>query len=240
MQFTEKVYNDNIKMIAKIANEYVSQNEDIRARIGIEELMSEGVLALANACNKFQEGKISERTGKPINFSTYAYTCIRNQMAQFIRENIRPVKISQNTNKKIIKVVNDAKAGMSTKEIAEKEGLKVAEVVRMMGLNEYAYSLNYVVDSDEGKEMLFEETVCNPEKEIDYAEILQLIFNDMPYSKTEKEIYCQMKGILGFDKINKTDLAARYGFDRKAFEDKYREAAKKIEDNIRKNYYLYS
>ena len=240
MQFTEKVYNDNIKMIAKIANEYVSQNEDIRARIGIDELMSEGVLALANACNKFQEGKISERTGKPICFSTYAYTCIKNQMAQFIRENIRSVKISQNTNKKIIKVINDAKAGMNTQEIAEKEGINVAEVIRMMGLNEYAYSLNYVVDGDEGKEMLFEETVSNPEKDVDYAEILQLMFNDMPYSKTEKDIYCQMKGILGFDKVSKNDLAAKYGFDRKDLETQYREAARKIEDNIRKNYYLYS
>ena len=62
----------------------------------------------------------------------------------------------------------------------------------------------------------------------------------MPYSKTEKDIYCQMKGILGFDKISKTDLAARYGFDRKEFEDKYREAARKIENNIRNNYHMYS
>ena len=240
MQFTEKVYNDNIKMIAKIANEYVSQNQDIKARIGIEELMSEGVLALANACNKFQEGKISERTGKPINFSTYAYTCIRNQMAQFIRENIRPVKISQSTNKKIIKVVNDAKTGMGIQEIAEKEGLKTAEVIRMLGLNEYAYSLNYVVDSDEGKEMLFEETISNPEKEVDYAETLQLMFNDMPYSKTEKELYCQMKGVLGFDKTSKVDLAAKYGMDKIQMDELCKEAARKIENNIRRNYHLYS
>ena len=240
MQFTEKVYNDNIKMIAKLANEYVAQNEDIRTRIGVDELMSEGTLALANACSKFQEGKISERTGKPINFSTYAYTCIKNQMAQFIRENIRPVKISQSTNKKIIKVINDAKAGLTTKEIADKEGISIAEVIQLMGLNEYAYSLNYVVDSDEGKEMLFEETVSEPEKETDYAEILQLIFNDMPYSKTEKDMYCQMKGILGFDKVSKAELATRYGLDRKRMDEQYREAAKKIEDNIRLSYHLYA
>ena len=240
MQFTEKVYDDNIKMIAKLANEYVAQNEDIRCRIGVDELISEGTLALANACNKFQEGKISERTGKPINFSTYAYTCIKNQMAQFIRENIRPVKISQSTNKKIIKVINDAKAGLSTSEIAEKEGISVAEVVQLMGLNEYAYSLNYVVDSDEGKEMLFEETISSPEKDMDYREILQLIFNDMPYSKKEKDIYCQMKGILGFDKVSKTDLAERYGIDKKTMDEQYKEAARKIENSIRKNYHLYA
>ena len=240
MQFTEKVYNDNIKMIAKLANEYVAQNEDIRTRIGVDELMAEGTLALANACSKFQEGKISERTGKPINFSTYAYTCIKNQMAQFIRENIRPVKISQSNNKKIIKVINDAKAGLTTKEIADKEGISIAEVIQLMGLNEYAYSLNYVVDSDEGKEMLFEETVSEPEQETDYAEILQLIFNDMPYSKAEKDTYCQMKGILGFDKVSKADLAARYGIDKRKMDEQYREAARKIENNIRLNYYLYA
>ena len=240
MQFTEKVYNDNIKMIAKLANEYVAQNEDIRTRIGVDELMSEGTLALANACSKFQEGKISERTGKPINFSTYAYTCIKNQMAQFIRENIRPVKISQSTNKKIIKVINDAKAGLTTKEIADKEGISIAEVIQLMGLNEYAYSLNYVVDSDEGKEMLFEETVSEPEQETDYAEILQLIFNDMPYSKAEKDTYCHMKGILGFDKVSKAALAARYGIDKREMDEQYREAARKIENNIRLNYHLYA
>ena len=240
MQFTEQIYNDNIKMMAKLANDYVSQNEDIRTRIGMEELMSEGTLALANACSKFQEGKISERTGKPINFSTYAYTCIKNQMAQFIRENIRPVKISQNTNKRIIKVVNDAKAGMSTNEIAEKEGIKPAEVIRLLGLNDYAYSLNYIVDSGEGKEMLFEETISEPEKEPDYAEILQLMFNDMPFSKTEKEIYCKMNGILGFERISKADLAERYCSDRKEFDQKCREAVRKIEENIRQNYQFYS
>ena len=240
MQFTEKVYNDNIKMIAKLANEYVAQNEDIRTRIGVDELMSEGTLALANAWSKFQEGKISETTGKPINFSTYACTCIKNQMAQFIRENIRPVKISQSTNKKIIKVINDAKAGLTTKEIADKEGISIAEVIQLMGLNEYAYSLNYVVDSDEGKEMLFEETVSEPEKETNYAEILQLIFNDMPYSKTEKDMYCQMKGILGFNKVSKAELAARYGIDKRKMDEQYREAARKIENNIRLNYHLYA
>ena len=109
-----------------------------------------------------------------------------------------------------------------------------------MGLNEYAYSLNYVVDSDEGKEMLFEETISSPEKDMDYREILQLIFNDMPYSKKEKDIYCQMKGILGFDKVSKTDLAERYGIDKKTMDEQYKEAARKIENSIRKNYHLYA
>ena len=75
---------------------------------------------------------------------------------------------------------------------------------------------------------------------MDYREILQLIFNEMPYSKKEKDIYCQMKGILGFYKVSKTDLAERYGIDKKRMDEQYKEAARKIENSIRTNYHLYA
>lgn len=76
----EIVLNDNRKLIYKIIYNHNLENGDFM--VDTESLYQEGCIALYKACKTYE-------IGKGMNFTSYAYMCIRSAINTYIRDNFK-------------------------------------------------------------------------------------------------------------------------------------------------------
>jgi RNA polymerase sporulation-specific sigma factor len=75
----DKLINDNIKLAYKIAYKYYTRLNNM---VELEDLQSLSFIGLTKAAQSFD-------TNKNFAFSTYAYTVIKNEILQYIKQNIK-------------------------------------------------------------------------------------------------------------------------------------------------------
>lgn len=80
----DELISKNIKLAYKLANKYYKMYNN---RFEYEEIRSVSFLGLVKAANSFDESK-------GLAFSTFAFTCIKNEIIYYIRSNLKHNNIS--------------------------------------------------------------------------------------------------------------------------------------------------
>jgi len=73
----------NIRLVLNLAEKLNVNHDQPEVK---KDLVSEGIIGLIKAVNTFNPDMVSKKTGKLIQFSTYSYNCIRNEMLKYLIE----------------------------------------------------------------------------------------------------------------------------------------------------------
>lgn len=242
IEFTKELYDKYDKMIWQIARKHLAQaqarnQKDVFWRITAEDLHSEGIYAMANACKAFDPNK-------GIMFSTYLHTCVENQINLYFRKQSRAFAIGQEDNKRIVAINKCRAQGMSVDEIAKETGLDINTVLTLIDANDFAYSLDYQNTDQEGDKMdvheIIQDSSYTKEEERIYETLDALIHDYVAATDEEKELYMRFRGILGRKKTTKNDLYKEYSHMKRSDFDKWiRRIQYRIDKYIERNWVNY-
>lgn len=235
VEFTERTLEKYKDMLCKICRKAIRENPSLW-RITFDDLYGECMIALADSCRGYT-------ASKGTRFSTYLYTAATNRVNAYIREQCRPYKINQNTNKIIAAVAKEIdKPNATIEEVAKKLDLPESEVIHAMEHRNFSYSLDWTVESSKGGEDVGVDQIITEEKDEDSPEeiVRQIIENNKSMSQLEKEIFCKYKGIIGFTSTSKRQLCKEYSMSAKEMDKIIRVASWKFNETAlaQKNLYL--
>lgn len=218
MKFEEEIYEKYDYMIYKIVGEFMNQNREGMWRIKAEDLHSEGVLALIEATEHFDESKGNK-------FSTYAYRCIQNAIAAYVRNNSRPFKVSPVANRLIIEITKMIAEGKTIDEIAEELNISAKTAITLSSVNNYAYSFDFLVEGKDNEDNTTVDEILLIQKEEekpDYDGILEETLKSCDIlSEKDKKLFCEANGLLEHKKRTKKDIRDELGLTSSAFDKWY-------------------
>jgi RNA polymerase primary sigma factor len=160
-QARQKLVESNLRLVVKIARQYLSSG------VGLLDLVQEGNLGLLHAVSKYDYRK-------KVRFSTYASWWIKQSISRAISNKRRSIRLPHR-KEDILKKVQAAYNALSqkmmrtpnTEEIAEYLHLSREEVVDILSISEHLVSLDSQLSNDSGTMYdLYEDYSYAPEKEL--------------------------------------------------------------------------
>jgi len=154
---------DNSGLVYGIASRYKSNNIDT------DDIIQEGMIGLINAAEKFDGSKGNE-------FSTYACSCIKNQIVNYIRKNSGLIALPKEVNN-IIYEIEKAKGELysehgiepTTKEIADYFNMDITYIEGLLQFKMPINSLDNTIPEDEESDyfdLIADENAISPETEV--------------------------------------------------------------------------
>jgi RNA polymerase sigma factor (sigma-70 family) len=193
----EELVEQFLPLIGSVARSY-------RSTAGVErsELMQEGVVGLLRALERFDPAM-----GTP--FWAYASWWVRQAMQQLVAEVRRPVVLSDRALRQLARVkearrVHVQSEGMepSNEQLAERTGLAVAQVQRLIAIDRTPRGLDEPLGSgSDDRAGTIGDTVADPTGEDEYERVISRVASDQvsglpdSLSAREREILCARYGI---------------------------------------------
>jgi RNA polymerase sigma factor (sigma-70 family) len=87
----------NIGLVGRTLNNLFGRRQHFLS-VPQEDLMQEGAIGLMRACETFQEGRISPKTGRPVRFSTYATWWIRESILKCMSQRGGTIHVPQHVH----------------------------------------------------------------------------------------------------------------------------------------------
>ena len=190
----EELFEQNQKLVPHIICHELRLNEK---EFDYEDLMQEGYLALYKAASKFQEGRGT-------TFATYAYTCVRNSLLDYIRETILLTYEKQENQEHDddMDMLSEPESPYSNVFFTSIDDMIVDEV-------QYVYSADYLYNN------------------IDRNIAINML------GTTERDIFTNKTGIGITDyPLDTKQLADKYGYTTQHVNRLYRAAEQKVRDII--------
>ena len=179
----EKVVNDNMLLVYKLAHRYKSKYTDF------EDLISTGTIGLMKAIKQFD-------TSFNVEFSTYAVPLILGEIRRFFRDD-GIIKISRGT-KDLAKRIEEARI----EDIAALLEVGVEDIIMALDANNYPLSLDAPIDEDN---MTLKDVIGTSDN-IDYLTSIDLEDAIKKLSKID-QIFVRLRF---FDEMKQADLAKRF------------------------------
>lgn len=192
----EKLVNDNMLLVYKLAHRYKSKY------VEFDDLISTGTIGLMKAIKQFD-------TSFNVEFSTYAVPLILGEIRKYFRDD-GIVKISRGT-KDLAKRIEDVRMEIEMtehrearlEEIASKLEVGVEDIIVALDANNYPLSLDAPLDEDN---MTLKDVIASEDSEFDDLSKIDL---ENAIKKLDKKDQLFIK-LRFFDEMKQTDLAIRF------------------------------